>query len=798
MATPSLEGPPLTGLRIVEMTSGIAGPYCGKLLADAGADVVKVEPSSGDPMRAWSSSGTTTESDSALFSFLNTNKRSVVGGPTSREVEQLIDRADIVILDNECGLTVDEIAVLADGNPSTVIICITPFGLHGPYAEFGYSATEFTLQALCGSLASRGLPDDKPLQAGGRIGEWVSGTYAAVAALAASRTSRAVGQGELIDLSLLECMTSTMGGLSAVGLSVLGSDFVAGSTRSIELPSIVETLDGLVGFCTITAQQFQDFLIMIERPDLLDDAELATAHGRMQRRAEFEDIVSSWTSRRTTDDIIELASSMRIPVAPIGSPDTIEDIDHFQIRDIFVKNPAGFTQPRSPYRIDSSARPTLEPAPSLGAHTGSVLWESTDKHAPTTPRHPKLPLEGIRVLDFTAFWAGPSATFVMAALGAEVIKVEGLKRPDGMRYSGGRPPSTDSWWETGSVFLSCNGNKKDVTLELSRPEALEVALQLVAASDVIIENFSPRVMPNLGLDWTRIHETNPGALLVRMPAFGLDGPWKDRVGFAQTMEQASGMAWLTGESNLPPLIPRGPCDPIAGLHAVFATLVALEKRDQTGQGGMIECPMVEAALNVAAEVIVEHSANGAALTRDGNRSPTSSPQGAYQCTGEDNWVAISVVTDEQWTSIVHALNLNSTPLDIPALNTRQNRRAHADAIDCEISKWTASKEVTEVVSWLQGLGVPAAKVSRPADLLENGQLEFRNFFESVTHPIAGEHITPGLPFKFRSNPEPWTRRPAPLLGEHTTEVLGHLLALSNEDLAALAACGVTGDRPFGL
>ena len=247
-------------------------------------------------------------------------------------------------------------------------------------------------------------------------------------------------------------------------------------------------------------------------------------------------------------------------------------------------------------------------------------------------------------MDFTAFWAGPMATQVLAALGADVIKVEGVRRPDGMRFAGGRPPSWDQWWEWGPVFLCSNTNKRGITLELSTPQGRQAALDLIAHSDLVIENFSPRVMANFGLDWDVVHAANPRATMVRMPAFGLDGPWRDRVGFAQTMEQASGMAWLTGPADGPPVIPRGACDPIAGLHAAFAAIAALRdpgphrhrgaRRVDDGGGGA-ERRRRGACSSTHA------TASSCAATETGARAPA--PRVSTACAGDDEWVAVAVL-----------------------------------------------------------------------------------------------------------------------------------------------------------
>ena len=182
-----------------------------------------------------------------------------------------------------------------------------------------------------------------------------------------------------------------------------------------------------------------------------------------------------------------------------------------------------------------------------------------------------------------------------------------------------------------------------------------IALEFIAASDLVIENFSPRVMENFGLDWEAVAAANPRAIMVRMPAFGLDGPWRDRVGFAQTMEQATGMAWMTGHADGPPVIPRGVCDPIAGLHAAFAAVAALVIRDRDGTGMHVESTMVESALNVAAEMLVEYSRNGIEMRRNGNRGPGASPQGVYRCRGDDDWVALAALDDAARASLARLL-----------------------------------------------------------------------------------------------------------------------------------------------
>jgi len=386
---------PFAGWRIVELSSGIAASYCGKMFTDAGADVVKIEPPQGDPMRQWSAGG----APGALFGYLAADKRSVLLGDTA--TPEVIAGADLVVTDLTDDWSLDDVGARA--GLSTVIVAITPFGTSGPYVDQQVVANEFTLQALCGSIASRGWPGSEPLQAGGRIGEWLAGTFAAVVAAAAVRHARSAGGGAVIDVSIYESMVVAMGSLSAMSASVLGGDSLL-TQRSLELPSIVPTADGMIGFCTITAQQFQDFLVLIDRPDLLDDEELASMPGRVRRRDEFLAMVSRWTQSRTTDEILEQAVALRIPVAPIGTPASVMKVDHFVERGVFVESTRGVAAPRVPYRSSAIARRVPGSPPDLGGDRGRVHWLPRD-NKPTAHPTDALPLSGIRVADFTAFWA---------------------------------------------------------------------------------------------------------------------------------------------------------------------------------------------------------------------------------------------------------------------------------------------------------------------------------------------------------------------------------------------------------
>ena len=790
----------LTDLQVVDVSSGIPGAYCAKLLGDAGADVIKVESPEGDPLRRWTNqgywSGAPDGDDGALFQFLHFGHRSIVtdlpfghgAGEMDDDLAALLAGADVLITD---GHGAADPTGLHERFPQLVVVAITPYGLHGPYAD--RPATELTIQAESGALAVRGHPSREPVQAGGRTMEWVSGLYAAVAALAASRVVRHGGQGELVDLSMSEVANTT--GTTAADLmdSLRGRPNPGSPGRSFETPSIEPTSDGYVGFNTNTRTQFDSFLLMIERPDLIEDGFWAPIAARIMNWDEWNGIIHDWTTRHTTAEVVALAAELRIPVAPVSDGPAVVEFEQAAARGSLVDDPTGtFRVPRRPWRIDGEVSPPPRPSPRLGEHTGEVVARAPK---PPAAHGPELPLHGVKVLDLTAWWAGPSASAMLAALGADVVHVESVTRPDGMRFTSGVSVDRDSWWEYSALFHTSNTNKRDLTLDLARPEGRALALRLIEQVDVVIENYTPRVIDQFDLGWDVVHATNPRAVMVRMPAFGLDGPWRDRPGFAQTMEQVTGLAWLTGHVDDQPRIQRGPCDPNGGMHAVVGALVALELRDRNGVGSLVESTMFEAALNISAELIVEWTRYGNALSREGSRSPWAAPQGVYATDTPERWLVVSAASDDQWSAMVDALGRPDWATD-PTLRTHAGRRAAHDLLDEKLAAWAAETDLDKAVDLLISAGVPAAPAVDARLTSEHPQYVARRYYEYPEHPVIGVRGHPSVPFRFASV-DHWIDTASPTLGEHNHEILS-ALGCTDEEIAELEATHVIGTRPLGL
>ena len=788
---------PLHDLRVVEISDRIAGSYCGKLLVDAGAQVHKIEPPQGDSLRRYSATGSPVAdgADAPFFSFLNAGKRSMTCAPDSDRYEAEIAAADVVVVtagrSRAAAMGIDPQRLLAESGRA-VIVTISDFGWDGPYAD--RAASEFTLQAWAGSPGFRGDPAGPPIAIGGDLGEYMGGVYAAFGALAVRRRVERGGPGEHLDLSMLEAMTA-MQSSEWLHSQLLR---VPPIRRTTEVPSIEPAKDGYVGITMVTGQQWLDFVAMVECPQLEEIEQLRFQIGRWAYRDLIREQIHPWLAERTVAEIVELGQLFRLPIAALGNGSTIRDMEYVRQRKAFAHNPAGFHQPRPPWLMSACAPAPLSDTDAVGEADAEPPWRQDEFDEPSASQ--ELPLAGVRIVDLTAFWAGPAATHLLAAFGADVVKVESIQRPDGIRYSGGMRTDVDDWWEYGWVFHAMNTNKRSVTLDLGSEDGRRLFTELVAGADVVIENFTPRVMEQFGLTADALLKVNPELVFARMPAFGLDGPWRDRVGFAPTMEQIAGLAWVTGLPEGPPVTPRGACDPLAGVHAAFAVLAALNFAERTGCGQLVELPMLETVLNATAVQAIESEVFGTTLCRRGNRGHCDSIQNIYRCADsveqQDEWIAVTVRDDQQWHALVELMGRPAWCDE--SLSRVAGRRTRADDVDRRLQDWFAEQPRDAMVERLAGAGIPAAPVLSPSLVTENPQLRARGFFEALHHASTGDGLYPCPPFALLSGQGSWLLRPPPRLGEHNEEVLRDRCGLTDEELMRLATSGVIGNRPKGL
>lgn len=388
-----------------------------------------------------------------------------------------------------------------------------------------------------------------------------------------------------------------------------------------------------------------------------------------------------------------------------------------------------------------------------------------------------LPLEGIRVCDLSRAWAGPACTRLLAQMGAEVIKIEGPQTPDMGRQW---PPFAEDKPEglnRSGFFALFHGNEKDCLLDLKTPEGLDAVKNLIRISDVVIDNFAPRVMPNLGLDYEALKDVKPDIIMISLSGYGATGPDRNRAAFAQVLGTYAGESMITGHPGGQRAVGVG-SDQIAGLTGAFTVLAALHYRDLTGEGQFIDLAEVESLLTTNPEAIMEYVMTGRLPTIQGNRDYVHAPQGCYRCQGEDRWVAISVGSDSEWQDLCRAMGKPELIEDERFRDT-VSRLHHQDELDKLISEWTTGQNSVDAMTRLQQSGVAATHVNDGRDVYYDPHLKSRECFVEIEHPEVGRRKVVGVFAKLSATPGIIGRDP--LFGEHTDWLLNELLPTDNDE-----------------
>ncbi|TDF66893.1 CoA transferase [Cupriavidus sp. L7L] len=799
----------LGGLRVLEVGSGPALAYAGKLFSDFGAEVIKVESPSGDAWRRMPpmvSAAGAAQPESALFAWLNTNKRSVTADDGNAE-----DRAWLAHLARTCDVVLDARA-LAEGpgilgtpvwqgmaeearGQEPIEVALTWFGESGPYSH--YAGAEAVCRGLAGAVHGSGPADGPPhmphdVQSAIVVG--LSAFSAAAAALIGSGqgSRRYVLSAHESIFSVVE-MEAGMVQDKRHPLQRLGVNRFCGTHPA----GIYQTAEGWIGIFTHTLPQWKGLCEAIGRPDLGSDPRYASGPERMARADEIDALLLPAFLARTARQWFEILGGKKHPAVIVPTMETLLGQEVHRQRGAFVPvgvGGASFEGPVVPLRLDAAGPLPGGNAPAKGEHDLHYRTSGLDHRPRLSLRRTageRLPLQGIRVIDLTMGWAGPLAARTLADFGAEIIKVESTGYPDWWRGANFTEAFyRDRLYEKNSNFNLMNRNKLGITLDLTRPEGKQLLLQLVEGADAVIENYSAEVLPKLGLDYEALRARNERLVMLSMPAFGLGNAWSNTRAYGGTLEQASGLPLYTGHPDGPPAMTSYAYgDPIGGLNGGAAILLALFAQQATGQGRHINLSQVEAMLPMAAPFMLEQSISGAVSPRQGNRHPMYAPHGCFRCAGDDAWIVLTV-TDADWPALCRAIGRADLSAD-PRLAQAAGRRAEADRIEQAIGSWCMARDAEQAMHLLQQAGIAAGVVRPMSQVLQDAHLRSRGFWCEVERAHIGTYTSSTAWFRTGPGPVP-IRNVAPTLGEHTEAVLSRVLGLGAEQIASLERQGITG------
>lgn len=812
-----MTGHALGGLVVVELGEDLAVPYAGKILAELGADVVKVERARGDESRRRGPFPPGREGGpehSGTFAFLNGGKvgMTVPDKASMQECLKLLDlrHADVVLAD-ERFLAPDfaeSVAAVHQALPSAVLVTITPFGTTGPKAKLrGY---DLTAAAAGGIAYGVGEPDRAPLPLPYAQSDLHAGLAAGLAALMGVLGHDGRITGEHVDLSVQELMASLHCGYFlpryVFGGGIVGrrAGLVGGS---MPYPNTVMACrDGHVSVMAPKLDQWKRLLALMGNPKW---ASLPRYRDRRAMQWEYKDevdaLVAPWFADKTKAELLELFLVNRLPFAPILGPAEILRDDHLAarngLRDVAFASGETFTGPATPYRFSRST-PRFGAPPAAGSTSAELSALRSRPQVRTLPLRGSAssqgPLTGLRVLDLGTAWAGGIAGRILADHGAEVLKIESFSHMDGSRM--GKPILVDdakggdegSWPDLQPGFHVHGRNKESVTLNLRTPGGRALLLRLAAESDVLIHNFPARVLRTLDLDEQRLLAVNPRLIVVGQSVAGSHGPLADYTGYATTVAALGGLLGGIGydEDTLLGMFEGIYSDVLSALTTVFAALAALVERLRSERGQAIDVSQWEATLAVTAEPLLDYAVAGRPQRPAGFAHPRLSPHVNVRCLDaeESQWLSVAVGGNDEWAGLLQVTGIVAA-LGVRARTwSRRERIEHKRRIEDELASWARDKDVDAAAGELSRAGVAAHRVSNIADIFVDEQLLHRGTFISLEHPLVGIEPMPGLAWRFRR----FGRRdfsPAPRLGADTRAALARVIAVDDREYEALVSAG---------
>jgi crotonobetainyl-CoA:carnitine CoA-transferase CaiB-like acyl-CoA transferase len=801
---------PLSDVRVVECGEGIAAAFATRLLALLGAQVIKVEPPAGDSTRRRGPffNDQFDPERSGLFLYLNADKMGTtldLGEPGGRaRLDQLLRGADVLVHNippgdrDAFGMSS---AALNARHPHLIVTAISPYGEFGPRATcraYDLNVIHAGGAAAVAPLCSNS-PELPPLKLFGHQSEFQAAIHAAFTTLAALYHRMKHGGGQAIEVSAQECFVAMLE-LSLVAFTYTQARTSRLGRRLLGPWGIFDCRDGKVLLCCIEEHQWQRLVTLMGHPEWAHGELFNDRFARGRNADALSLLIGDWIKDWKVHDLFHAAQKHRIPIAPVNRLADIYADVHLREREFFELLPAADGEraievPAFPFKSSAMKWRLERPAPRLGQHNS--LWECVKPSEPSCSkqnsgeilRAQNGPLTGVRVLDFSWVWQGPFCTLQLAHLGADVIRVESIRRMDINRMI---PPFADRnrGENRAGSFNQWNQGKRSIRLNLETAEAVAIAKNLVARCDLVVENFAPGVMARLGLGYEVLREIRPDIIMLSLSGYGQSGPYSRFVSYGGMLGAQSGLFSVSGyESGQPAETGITYGDPNAGAFGAYAAIAALLHRERTGEGQHIDLSLWETLEMVMPEAWLEYAMNGREPRVRGNRDACMAPHNCYKSRGDaEQWVTIAVGTQREWQALCDAIGQPSLA-DNPRFATPALRKQNEDELDAVITQWTSQRDRWEATEILQGAGVAAMPTLSNQDLALDPHLHERGFLVALEHPEVGRRIHAGIPWTMSGTPC-CVRRPAPLFGADTDEVLSTLLGYSPARIESLRNAGV--------
>ena len=793
----------LNGVRVLEFATEISGPYCGKLLGDFGAEVIKIEPPQGDPARAYGPfpNKSPHSEKSGLFLYLNTSKKGVVldlnNANDIKRFKSLVQWADVLI-DNHTPGYLEAFGMgwrsLQQLNPRLVYTAITPYGWTG--RRSGMKGGELTLihgGGLANLLPARSVDINRPpVKPGGNPVGYPGGVVAALATLSAVIAQRQTGKGQFVDVSLHDVVCNMVFPFAAT----CRYNNVTWSRVPDRPPATgrMETKDGYLVLGAADDHHFRKLRELMGKPKWIESDDWDDMEYRLNHLMDIAPLMEDWMRQQSKNDIFHKGQQVGIPVGPLFTAKEVIEDPQYEARQYFVEvdhpEAGTYRYPGWPYRMSATPPKVQSPAPLLGQHNEEIFsgslpkGDNEDGLLRRQPSAEELPLKGIRILDFSWVLAGPYITKLLADLGAEVIKIEGHRRIELLRRSFMWPlpeeAATPLPVNQGIFFNSININKKSFAVDLGTPEGYELATQLVAGSDVVIDNMRPNAMEKLGLGYDDLTRIRPDLIVLKSSSRGLVGPQAQYLGFAVIHHSLGGAAYITGYPDGHPSHATSlDSDVINAETAAYALLAAIYHRMRTGEGQFIDYSQTEGISSLIGEVLLGYQMTSEIPERMGNAHPFYAPHNVYRCWGVDRWLALEIHTDDEF-KIFAGLIRQPELAENKKFADMASRKHNEAELDDIIGNWTRYRDRDWMVKELCNAGLRAAPSRDYRDLYADKHLRDRRSIVPVQHPELGELELFGMPWKM-SDIEVQQEH-SPLLGQDNQYILKEILNLSDEKI----------------